>query len=85
MPEPGRNDEGRRTAGLRRARAGRRSVGLRDHLHRHVDHDLGVRRHRNGMLADRLTTYRSFEKEAVDKRACKVEALAEHAAKESAR
>lgn len=33
-----------------------------------------------GMLADRLTTYRSFEKEAVDKRACKVEALAEHAA-----
>jgi ferredoxin--NADP+ reductase len=38
-----------------------------------------------GMLADRLTTYRTFEREAVDKRACKVEALAEHAAKETAR
>jgi ferredoxin--NADP+ reductase len=38
-----------------------------------------------GMLADRLTTYRSFEREAVDKRACKVEALADHAAKETAR
>jgi ferredoxin--NADP+ reductase len=38
-----------------------------------------------GMLADRLTTYRTFEREAVDKRACKVEALADHAAKETAR
>lgn len=37
------------------------------------------------MLADRLTTYRSFEREAVDRRACKVEALAEHAAKETSR
>jgi ferredoxin--NADP+ reductase len=38
-----------------------------------------------GMLADRLTTYRTFEREAVDRRACKVEALAEHATKEAAR
>lgn len=38
-----------------------------------------------GMLADRLTTYRPFEREAVDKRACKIEALADHSAKEISR
>ena len=38
-----------------------------------------------GMLADRLTTYRPFEKEAVDKRACKIDALADHSATEIAR
>jgi ferredoxin--NADP+ reductase len=37
------------------------------------------------LLADRLTTYRPFEQGALDRRACKVPALAEHAAKETAR
>jgi len=36
-------------------------------------------------LADRLTTYRSFEQGALERRACKVDALADHATKEISR
>jgi len=36
-------------------------------------------------LADRLTTYRSFEQGAAERRACKVDGLADHAAKEISR
>ena len=37
------------------------------------------------MLADRLTTYRGFEQDAIARRACKVDALADHAASETPR
>lgn len=36
-------------------------------------------------LADRLTTYRPFEQGALERRACKVDALADHVARETSR
>jgi len=37
-----------------------------------------------GQLADRLTTYRPFEQGAVERRVCRISALADHSAKETA-